>query len=343
MTVSAGDRRRVLVPPLPPASPQVWPVGRVRALDGLTMGTTWSVRLVLPDPFDEAAWRARIEARLARVVDAASTWEPGSAISRFNAGPAGSLHRLPEDLHGILEAGLRIAAVTGGAFDPTIGPAVDLWGFGPGGVPGRVPDADAVARVRSRIDFRRLRLDPDGTASQPGCLSLDLSGIAKGFGVDAVAEELAAARIGHGLVEIGGEFRGWGCKPDGLPWWVALEPPPGTEAGPDTVVALHGLALATSGDYRRFFEADGRVHAHTLDPRTARPIRNGVASVSVVARTAAEADGWATALTVLGPAEGSSIADRHGIAASWLVRNPTGGFRETTSAAFRALAGPSAD
>ena len=329
----------MLVPPLPPALPLRRPDGAVRTLSGPTMGTTWTVRLVAADPFREAAWRGRIEARLARVIAAASTWEPDTAISRFNAAPAGSRHALPEDLRRILDAALRIAAATDGAFDPTIGPAVDLWGFGPGGGPGRVPEAEAVARVRSRIDFRRLRLDRDGTAGQPGGLALDLSGIAKGFAVDAVAEDLAAAGIGHALVEIGGELRGWGTKPDGQPWWVALEAPPGGEGGPETLVALHGLALATSGDYRRVFAAAGRLQPHTLDPRTAAPIRNGVASVSVLARTAVEADGWATALTVLGPLEGLRIANRDGIAASWLVRNPAGALSETASAAFGALAG----
>ncbi len=338
MTHPGSPVRRVLVPDLPPATPLRPPAGSVRALAGPTMGTTWSVRLVAPDPFDEGAVLRRVESRLARVIAAASTWEPESAIARFNAGPAGSRHVLPEDLRRILRAGLRIAAATGGAFDPTIGPAVDLWGFGPAGGAGGVPDDAAIAAARARIGFGRLRLDADGTALQPGGLGLDLSGIAKGFAVDAVAEDLAAAGFGHGLVEIGGECRGWGTKPDGRPWWIALEAPPGGEAGPETVVALHGLALATSGDYRRCFEADGRVLAHTLDPRTGAPLRNGVASVSVVAATALEADGWATALTVLGPAAGLAVADREGIAACWLVRGAAGGFAETASAAFAALA-----
>lgn len=299
------------------------------------MGTTWSVRLVAPPSLDAARVTARVQACLDRVVAEMSTWEPGSALSRFNAASAGSWHDLPADLSRVLAAALAVAGATGGAFDPTVGPLVDLWGFGPSGRRDRAPEPEAIAEALRRTGSRRLRVD--GTrAWQPGGVGLDLGGIAKGFGVDAVAVELTGLGLADILVEVGGELRGHGTKPDGSPWWVALERPPGGGGLPETIVALHDLAVATSGDYRRIFRDGGEVFAHTLDPRTGTPVRNGISSVSVVGRSCMRCDALATALTVLGLDAGMAFAAEHEVAAHFAVWRD-GRLTEHSSPALDAL------
>jgi len=201
--------------------------------------------------------------------------------------------------------------MSGGAFDPTIGRLVDLRGFGPVAAPAP-PDAGAVDAAMTASGWRRLAFSAgDRRLYQPGGVSLDLSGIAKGFAVDAVADVLARVGVVHCLVEIGGELAGRGVRPDGQPWWVDLETPPGV-ALPPLRIALHGIAVATSGDYRR--------GDHTLDPRTGRSIGNNVVSASVIAADALTADAWATALTVLGPVAGMALAAAEGIAARIVTR-----------------------
>ena len=317
--------RRVLVPhraPGRPALPSPPPTGApFYTLGGTTMGTTWSVKLLLAPPATIGATRAAIEAALAQVIDEMSQWEPGSAISRFNRAPAGTWHRLPPGFLRVLDHGLALAGDTDGAYDPTIGALVDLWGFGPAGRRQAPPEGDAIAHalgeIRARGGWARLRRDGD-RALQPGAARLDFSSIAKGYAVDLVSARLSALGIANHLVEIGGELRGEGVKSDLQPWWIALEEPLG--AGRDTVVALHGLAVATSGDARRFVERDGRRFGHTLDPRTGSAIDDRVAAVTVLAPDCMTADALATALTVLGPEAGLAFAARRGIAARFLLR-----------------------
>ncbi|WP_374447498.1 FAD:protein FMN transferase [Stella sp.] len=321
----------MLVPPLDAVRPR--PDGeRVLALAGRSMGTKWQVRVSAPAATGPGRIRQRVEAVLARVVAEASGWEPTSALSAFNRAPAGMLVALPAGLYGVLEHALALARATDGACDPTLAPVIDLWGFGPPGPRRTPPSEDEVAAARARTGWRRLLLDRErGAALQPGGLGLDLCGIAKGWAVDLVSAELSAAGIGAHLVEIGGELRGEGVKPDGQPWWVALERAPG-EAGPETLVALHGLAIATSGSYRRCFEAGGRRFAHTIDPRTGQPLADPPLAVTVLHRNCMAADALATALTVLGPEAGLEHARRHGLAARFLIAAG-----ERTSPAFDAL------
>ena len=281
------------------------PAAAVTDLDGETMGTRWTVRAVLPAGVAAGTVRAAIVARLDGLVAEMSHWSPTSLLSRFNRAPAGDWTTLPPDFAHVVARGLAIAAATGGAFDPTIGRLVDLWGFGPFAVD--TPPAEAeVAAALAAAGWQRLRYSPgDRRLRQPGGLSLDLSGIAKGHAVDAVAGVLERFGVRHALTEIGGELVGRGIRPDGEPWWVDLEIPPGCDLAP-LRIALHGLAVATSGDYRR--------GAHTIDPRAGRSVANGVVSASVVHADALTADAWATALTVLGPGEGVAMAATHGIA-----------------------------
>ena len=278
----------------------------VIALDGTTMGTRWRV-LYVADAASADAVRDAIERRLAGLVADMSHWEPASLLSRFNRAPAGTAMVLPPDFAQVMAMALAIARVSGGAFDPAIGALVDLWGHGPPGPMPR-PTPVAIDAARARSGAQRLRwADGSRTLVQPGGVALDLSGIAKGHAVDAVADTLAAIGIRHTLVEIGGELAGRGIRPDGEPWWVDLETPPGLPLLPPLRIALHGIAVATSGSYVR--------GDHTLDPRTGYPATGGVSTCSVVASHAALADAWATVLSVLPPPEGAALADRHGVAA----------------------------
>ena len=303
--------------PRPPALDAV-----VHDFGGDAMGTTWRVRLAAPRTLAREPVGAGIRARLAEVVAQMSTWEPASDLCRFNAAPAGAWRALPPAFMDVLACGLEIAARSGGAFDPAAGALVDAWGFGPAPARG-VPDDATIAAALARGGWRRLRIDRVGVhARQPGGLALDLSAIAKGYAVDRIADWLATRGVPDHLVEVGGELRGAGVRPDGQPWWVALESP--GIAGDEALVALHGLAVATSGDYHRWFEQDGERYAHTLDPRDGRPVRHGLASVSVLHARCMAADALSTALTVLGPDEGLRFATRERVAARFVVRTGDG-------------------
>ena len=291
------------------------------------MGTSWSVRVVDP-PVD---LRAEIERVLARVVAEMSHWESGSNLSRFNRSKPGRWQPLPPGFAQVLATGLAIAEASDGAFDPAIGALADLWGFGPAG-PQPFPADTAIAEALARSGRRHIEQD-GARARRTAPAALDFSGIAKGYAVDAVAARLFGLGLADFLVEIGGELRGEGIKPDGQPWWVDCEAVPGIAAAP-LRIALHGMSIATSGDYRRGFELDGRRYSHTIDPRTGTPLENHVASVSVLHTSCMHADAWATALGVLGRA-GMALAEREALAVRMLVRD--GG--EYLSPALRAMLG----
>lgn len=316
-----ASERRVLVPPRPALLPPPPARAPLHALCGATMGTTWSVKLLLPQGVTVDAARGEVEAALAQVIAAMSQWEPASDLSRYNRAPAGTWHVLPAHFRRVLDHALDLAGDTDGAYDPTIGALVDLWGFGPGGPrvspPAAAAIAAAMAPIRAQGGWARVARDGERVL-QPGAARLDFSSIAKGYAVDLVCERLAGLGVHCHLVEIGGELRGEGVKRDLQPWWVALEEPLG--AARETVVALHGLAVATSGDARRFFDLGGRRYGHTLDPRTGRPVDDRVAAVTVLARDCMTADAQATALTVLGPEAGMAYATKRHIAARFILR-----------------------
>jgi thiamine biosynthesis lipoprotein len=284
----------------------------VATFGGATMGTSWSLHIAgLPGRAAEMIEPA-VCAVLDRIVAQMSQWEPDSELSRFNRAPPGSWRSLPPEFAEVLAAALDVAARSGGAFDPAMGDLVDGWGFGPSGSRVDLPEPPVAGPRHVAFDPLLLR------ARRGDGASLDFSGIAKGYAVDAVAERLLALGFEDFLIEIGGELRGSGIKPDGQPWWVDVEQPPGVQVVPIRV-ALHGLAVATSGDYRRHFVRNGRRYAHTLDPRTGAPLDNQVASTTVLHPQCMLADAWATALTVLGP-EGLAIAEREGLAVHMVVR-----------------------
>lgn len=328
--------RRVLVPLA--IAPAPLPIGGVQHLQGVTMGTTWMVKLVtnaraIPE------LQAGIELILDTIVRQMSTWLAHSDVSRFNDAPIGSWHSLPGEFYQVLDFGLRIAAESDGAFDITAGALVNLWGFGPtrdAAEESQPPAPAEIEQARSCCGWRRLVIDRHDRRVQQTGVQLDFSAIAKGFAVDQIARYLAHRGCGHYLVEVGGELRGAGFKPDGQPWWVALENPDGSMDASGTLIALHELAIATSGDYRRYFEREGLRYCHSIDPRLGLPIRNGLASVSVVHRNCMAADALSTALTVMGVEQGMAFAKQCDLAARFLVREAHG-LAEHHSPAFAAM------
>ncbi|MDN2695187.1 FAD:protein FMN transferase [Janthinobacterium sp. SUN073] len=338
--------RRVLLPQH--ISDQVAPPGAaIRDLRGLTMGTSWSVRLVesaMPGRAGSADLQQGLQQQLDLVVAQMSHWSDDSDLGRFNRAEPGSWHSLPAAFCEVLGFAMHVSQASGGAYDPCAGTLVNLWGFGPRNrydEPGFLPPKDdTLALLLSQRQRRRLELDlPARRARQPGGLQLDLSAVAKGYGVDRLARYLDSQGIGHYLVEVGGELRGAGSKPDGQPWWVMLEQVDGADAAqhpPELLLALHGLSVATSGDYRRFFQ-DGTVRfSHTIDPRSGMPIANQLASVTVVHEQCMAADAWSTALTVLGPDAGMALAEEQGLAARFLRRDGDG-YHETLSSHMLAM------
>ncbi len=293
--------------PLPPPGDAVR-----RSLGGETMGTMWSVDYFAPAEGGAEALREEIGAELERLNGQMSHWREESELSRFNRAAAGEWRRLPEEFFEVLRFGLHVARKSGGAFDPALGAVVEAWGFGPRGKPGLLPGRGATWRdIAIRVETREAR--------QPGGAELDFSAIAKGYAVDRVAALLEARGVGSFLVEIGGELRGRGIKDNRQPWWVKVEGPPEGFGG-EIVVALHNASIATTGDYRRYFERDGVRFAHTIHPHTAAPARNGVASVSVIHESTMAADAYSTALAVLGEEDGLAMADRLRLAAVYLMR-----------------------
>ena len=288
------------------------PGADILTFSGDSMGTSWSLQAVSAS----AETGHAVQVALDQVVAQMSQWEPGSDLSRFNRAAPGVWRAIPGEFAHVVEAALDISRASDGAFDPGLGELTERWGFGSAGPVGRLPDERCEPSIDRRIDFephaRRIRRT-EGAA-------LDLSGIAKGYGVDLVAERLLAAGVRHFLVEVGGELRGEGVRPDGQPWWIEVEMPHFYSSEPFRI-ALHDLSVATSGNYRRGFEVDGRYYSHSFDPRTGRPIVSNISSVTVVHRSCMMADGWATALTVLGPQAAIALADEQRLAACVIAGN----------------------
>jgi thiamine biosynthesis lipoprotein len=293
-------------------------------LSGEALGTVWAVTLVSreADAPNRQELRRRVLATLDRVDRSMSHWREDTELSRFNRELDAGAFRFSAETRRVVAAALTLARETAGAFDPTVGPLVAAWGFGPRAA-SEDPDAEQIARLRERVGWQRLAWDAQGRLVRraPG-VELDLSAIAKGYAVDAVADALAADQPTGVLVEVGGEVRAFGTAADGGPWRVGIESPiaPGSEL--EAVVALTGAALATSGDYRQLRVSEGRTRSHILDPRSGQPLANGMASASVIAPTGMEADGVATALMLLGPDAGLAwVEERPWLEALVLVRD----------------------
>lgn len=290
-------------------------------LSGATMGTRYSVKIAgeLP-PEQREPLAADIEDALARINGAMSTYDPDSELSRFNASQSTEWIEISSNTGAVLAEALRISRQTRGAFDVTVGPAVNLWGFGPDTTTATVPAASKVEAVRRRIGFSLLMLrdSPPALRKARPDVYVDLSGIAKGYAVDQIAGLLDQRGIARYLVEIGGELRARGASSRGDAWRVAVEKPASNERSVQRVLPVHNTGLATSGNYRNYFERDAVRYSHTIDPRTARPVTHTQVSVTVLHASAMTADALATAFSVMGTTQGLELAERNRIAALFI-------------------------
>lgn len=296
------------------------------ALNGPTMGTRWSALFFAVSGFDPAQLRAALQAAVDEVDAQMSTWKPDSDLMRLNAAKIGKWVAVPERLGAVLRLGLEIGRASGGAFDIGMGDVVTAWGFGPEDAG---TDRIRAAMTRSRAPAHEV-LEIDGPLVRKATpVALDLNGIAKGYGVDRLAETLRDHGIENALVGIDGEMRAMGLRPDGEPWTIAIEAPDHARRAPHSILALQDAAVATSGDYRHWVEVQGRRLSHTMDPRRGAPLAASPASVTVVAPSCAEADAWATALMVLGHDRGKELAGNCRLNALFLMRDETGGAQGT--------------
>jgi len=289
------------------------------------MGTTWTVKFVRtthsPDLHE---LQNGIQEQLDAVDSQMSTWKPDSDLSRFNNAASGSWQILPPELFSVLEKSLALARDTQGAYDPTVGPLVNLWGFGPGPKKRITPNADNLAATRKRIGWQKIELNSAAkSARQLGGVWLDLSSIAPGFAVDQISRYLESTGIENFLIEHGGELRAHGHRPGNEAWRVGIELPD-SDDNLAMIIVLDNQASGSSGDYRKFYELDGKRYSHHIDPRTGAPVTHALASVTVIADDCITADSSAAALSILGPDDGYTYATTHDIAALFLIRTDDG-------------------
>jgi thiamine biosynthesis lipoprotein len=335
-----GPRRRILRWPIVLTAALLLAAcaqtAEVLELSGETMGTRFSVQLSpAPPAADRSRLQGLIEQRLQAINTQMSTYLPASDLRRFNDSRSTDWQPVPADLAALVARAQAISELTGGRYDITIGPLVDLWGFGSGGDRDRPPTDPEIAALLPQIGYRQLsvRATPPALRKQVPELAIDLSSIAKGWAVDQLSALLLDEGFPNHLVEIGGETRGHGSKADGRPWRIAVEQPDSIGREVLAVLTPGNDAIATSGDYRNYFEHEGQRYSHTLDPRTGRTVRHRLASVTVLAETCSDADAWATALMALGDEAGPALADRLSLRALFVIREPEG-FRVLPSAAW---------
>ncbi|WP_341503138.1 FAD:protein FMN transferase [Gallaecimonas sp. GXIMD4217] len=305
------------------------------ALQGRTMGTSYHVKLVstdqvsLPDDL-----KAELDRRLELVNDQMSTYRPDSELSRFNASRSTEPFEVSAATAVVVREALRIGELSQGQYDVTVGPLVNLWGFGPDQRPQSVPSAEQLTAIRARVGQDKLSVGERSLQKATADLYVDLSSIAKGWGVDVLADYLETLGVTSYMVEIGGELRTAGKKPDGQPWRIAIEKPdPSGQRAIQEVLAPGDNGLATSGDYRNYYEEDGVRYSHTINPATGRPIDHRLASVTVIHPSAMTADGLATAINVLGEEAGWALAEREQLAVFMVIKTDEG-FKERYTTAF---------
>ena len=308
------------------------PAPRVVDLNGDVMGTTWHVRLRLDPaaPPDVDALTLGVQAELDRVDRMMSTYKPDSELSQLNRAPVQTWHSLSAELASIIGLARSINSETAGAFDVTVGPIVNLWGFGPEVV--EIPATDRIDELMARVGNDKYELQADRLYKHAD-VYIDLSGIAKGYAVDRVAGYLEQRGYDEYLVEVGGELRASVSGPSSEPWRVAVERPDTTSRTVYRVLPVTNGAVATSGNYRNFVDIDGTRYSHTIDPSTGWPVADAIASATVITESAAVADAMATALLVMGPDAAMVLAERANLAVLLLV--PEGdGFAEISSSSF---------
>ncbi len=292
-------------------------------MEGATMGTSFAVTLV--DPPEDLAedWRTQVDSVLRTVNDQMSTYIEDSELSRFNRHETADWFPVSRDLAYVVQSALEISEKTSGAFDVTVGPLVNAWNFGPGKRTRKPPTDEEIALLQESVGYELLevRMEPPALRKAKPGVYVDLSAIAKGYGVDKLVELMASLGCKHVFVDIGGEDRVLGRRGN-RPWRVAVEDPVEGVRQFQYAIELNDEAIATSGDYRNFFVYEGKRYSHTIDPSTGYPVDHHVALVSVLHQSCMEADGWATAMNVLGDERGVSLAEELGLATRFVIRNP---------------------
>ena len=320
-------------------------------ISGQTMGTYYAVTVDGPDEgLTENSLRNAVDARLREINRQMSTWDSESEISRFNQSKSTDWHAISRDFLNVINESVRVYELTSGAFDPTVSPLIDLWGFGKPGRRNVVPGETAIAAALTHVGLQQLevRQEPAAIRRKNSELQINLSAIAKGYAVDAVAEILIERGQLSWIVDIGGETRAGKAKINGDPWTVGIERPDAT--GGDSrdllrIIPMTDQAVATSGDYRNFFEVNGLRYSHTINPTTGYPLKTPPASVTVLHRSCATADALATAMMVLGQEQGKKVAAQHDLSVLFQIYDgqgqsittATGEFVQDDSAAAESL------
>lgn len=311
----------------------------LESFGGPTMGSTYSIKYVrhaaLAAP-DEV--QAEVEGILAQIDRQMSTYRSDSDIERFNDLPADRCQAMPAAVLQLVRVGRQLSRASQGSFDLTVEPLLDLWGFGPQGRGEQVPEDEALARARQRVGYQHLRIDGD-LLCKDAAVEVDFNSIAAGYAVDRIAARFEAMGIDDYLVEVTGELKAAGRKPDGSAWRIALEEPRDDRQVAERIIEIDGYGVSTSGDYRNYFQHDGQRYSHTFDARTGKPVEHGLASVTVVHPAALMADGLSTLLLILGPERGWDYAEKHDIAAFFVIRADTGFVTRSNRAFDRLLAG----
>jgi thiamine biosynthesis lipoprotein len=330
LLAACGDPRRALAIP------------GLHTLHGLAMGSAYTVKLYAPGistrRLDDA--RDAVAAAFDGVVAKMSTFDPDSELSRFNRHEATTPFAVSGDTFQVFEIAREVSEASHGAFDVTVAPSVNAWGFGPDKTR-RVPADGAQRTARERIGYAKLVLDSPSraVAKRAPDVTADFSGIAQGYGAELAARALDALGFDRYMVDMSGEIRTRGLNADGRGWQIAIERPQAMPRRAHRIVPVADASLATSGDYRIFFEQDGRRYSHEIDPATGAPVTHALASVSVVTPDCARADAWATALFVLGPDRGYALAAARGLAAHFIVREAPGVLVDRSTPAFAAIGG----
>ncbi|BBS48517.1 FAD:protein FMN transferase ApbE [Klebsiella quasipneumoniae] len=314
------------------------PASTATVLDGKTMGTFWRVSVIGVDEAKAQALRAKVQAQLDADDRLLSTWKNDSALMRFNHAADTRPWPVSEAMADIVTLSLRIGAKTDGAMDITVGPLVNLWGFGPDKQPVATPDAQAIAAAKARTGLQHLQV-----INQSGRqflqkdipdLFVDLSTVGEGYAADHLARLMEQEGISRYLVSVGGALVSRGMNGEGKPWRVAIQKPTDRENAVQAIVDINGHGISTSGSYRNYYELDGKRISHVIDPQTGQPITHKLVSVTVIAPTALEADGWDTGLMVLGPEKAQQVVREQGLAVYMIVKEGEG-FKTWMSPQFR--------
>ena len=303
------------------------------------MGTTYTVKIAVTDDKNEeaASLSQIIQDNLDDINEKMSTYRPDSELSRFNQHTDSSPFPVSPEMLDVFSMARQVSDESEGAFDVTVGPLVDAWGFGPKNNRDQTPTDEELIALQQRVGYQKIQINPATCSLSKSApdIQCDLSAIAKGYAVDRVAEAIESTGYANYMVEVGGEVRTKGLSDTGHPWRIAIEKPVPDAREPDLIVPMSGLSLASSGDYRNFRPLDGL--SHTIDPSTGRPIAHKLAAVSVLHAECAMADAYATAMMAMGPEKGMALAETRNLAAVFYLHREDGGFDRHLSTQFDSM------